>query len=154
VNALQIDDPAESIPVPVRTRVKVEVRNERSSRTMNHMDPETKAIHLRLEEWAAAVKRNGGNLGYPTESIYTKRNLVRTEYGHEDVISDRVAHVDAAVARLGVIDGSVLRRFYLHWRPIDLWRRLPGIPNEGRFKVVLRRARWRVDGYLSAIESL
>jgi len=141
------------ISVPVRI-AKPTVSVERDRRNLSHMDPETKAIHLRLETWAQAVKNNGGNLGYPSESIYTKRNLVRTEGRHEDLISDSVANVDAAVARLGEIDKSVIRRYYQHWRPVGIWKGIPGIPSAHRFDVVLKRARWRVDGFLSAIEQI
>lgn len=134
-------------------RAKVTVLQERDPRALNRMDPDTKLIHSRLEEWARAVRQAGGTLGYPAESIYTKQNLIRTEYGHEDQITDRVAHVDAAVARLCVIDRSVIRRYYLEWRPVNIWK-LPGIPSQHRFDVVLKRARWRVDGFLAAIEMI
>jgi hypothetical protein len=141
---------------PIRVaRVKVEIHRERDPRAMNHMDAETKLIHARLEEWAQHVKRRSGAQGFPTESYYHKWALLKIapQPGHEDeVIPDRVANVDGAVARLGVIDKSVICRFYLAWRPLGIERGITGIRNKHHFDKVLKRARWRVDGFLSAVE--
>jgi len=143
----------ESRVVRAAARPRVDVLVERDARSFNRMDPDTKLIHSRLEEWAKAVKRAAGSRGYPPESIYVKWRLsgVRTETGHEPDLSDREAHVDVAVARLGDIDKAVIKRYYLAWRPVKIWQ-VPGIPSEHRFNVVLKRARWRVDGFLAAIE--
>lgn len=138
----------------VAPRPKVTLEVVRSARAMNHMDSETKIVHARLEEWARWVKRHCGAQGYPTESYYHKWALLKIapNPGHDPEIPDRVAHVDAAVSRLEATDKAVLMRYYLRWRPLDIWKYIPGINSETTFKRTLKRARWRVDGYLLAIE--
>jgi hypothetical protein len=123
-------------------------------RSMNHMDPDTKRVHLRLVDWAKHVHQRADALGYPTESYYHKWALlmIPPQPGNPPELPDRVAHVDAAVARLGVIDRSVIFRNYLQWRPIDLHKGIAGIASRRNYDNVLKRARWRVDGYLTAIE--
>jgi hypothetical protein len=140
--------------VRAKAHPHVEVVAERDARAMNHMEPGTRLIHARLEEWARAVKPWCGAQGYPDESYYHKWALLKIapQPGQECDLSDRVAHVDAAVARLGEPDKAVLKRFYLRWRPLDIWKHLPGINSETTFKRTLKRARWRVEGYLMAIE--
>jgi len=136
------------------TRPAVEPATERSGRAVNAMDPDTRLIHARLDEWAKEVKRSAGARGYPSESAYVAWSVlqVRTESGHEPDLSERAQHVEAAVLRLGAIDQSVIRRYYLDWRQTGIHKGLAGINNEDKFRSVLKRARFRVDGYLSAIE--
>ncbi len=143
--------PARSMAADVTVQFHPSAEPERSRRSMNNMSEDTKAVHLRLTEWAAAVKRLSATLGYPRESIYTKQNLIRADR-HEEQISDRVANVDAAVTHLVDLDRLVINRYYLHWRPDNLWKGLEGVRSEDHFKVVLKCARCRVDGYLAAIE--
>jgi hypothetical protein len=144
-----------SIPVSIRPAAVVEHRfEERSGRAVNAMDPDTRRIHARLEEWAVQVRRSAGACGYPPESVYVKWALlgVRTETGHESELSPRAANVEAAVLRLCAIDQGVIRRYYLAWRQTGIWKGLAGINNDDKFRAILSRARFRVDGYLSAIE--
>jgi hypothetical protein len=57
--------------------------------------------------------------------------------------------IDAAVARLGDVDKQVIRAYYLNWaRADDLWRQCPGIRSLSNFRAVLKRARWRLIGYV------
>jgi hypothetical protein len=144
-----------ALTIPIRAaRPKIELV-ERSPRSMNNMDAETKLIHARLEEWSKATKRYMEARGYPRESHYHKWALlgIAPNPGHEAPLPDREAHVDTAVTKLGAIDRSVIWRFYMEWRPVKIWERIPGVASEHKFNVVLKRARWRVDGYLSAIEA-
>lgn len=155
IAAADIPTGLDSIRV-VSAKAKVEVVYERDPRAFNSMDGETKLIHSRLEEWASWVRQWAGAQGYPAESYYHKWALlhVSPQPGHEPQLPERVAHVDAAVARLGDIDKSVIKRYYLGWRPVKIWSNLSGIANQHKFNVVLKRARWRVDGYLTAIEKV
>lgn len=140
----------------IRVKAHVEVVVERDPRSMNHMDADTKLVHCRLEEWAGYVKRWAGAQGYPSESYYHKWALLKIapNPGHEAELPERPAQVDFAVSRLGAIDKSVILRYYLHWRPVDIWKQLSGIPSHHKFNIVLKRARWRVDGFLNAIEKV
>ena len=123
-------------------------------RRMNNMDPDTKAVHLLLTEWGRYV-RDLGVMGYPRQSVTEKAALygklgIPQEPLHrpEPPMPDRVAQVDAAVARLGEIDRKVITIYYSHWEA-------PGAM-AGRAKMrlrmfqnVLRRARWRISGMLA-----
>lgn len=137
-----------------KARAHVHVEPERSKRELSHMDGQTKLIHARLEEWARHVNRPDGPQGYPSESYNEKwaRLEIAPEPGHEPMLPERVANVDAAVARLCTVDRAVIERKYRFWRPTDLWKGIPGIKNKAKFDTVLKRARWRVDGHLGAIE--
>ena len=129
----------------------------RSPRTMNHMDPDTKEVHARLEEWARWAK-DLGIAGYPRQSLtekaatYGKLGIPQEPlHKPEVVMPDRVAVVDAAICRLGDIDRSVVRAYYLNWEPTStIARRLK--MRERQFQNVLRRARWRIVGFLDAHE--
>lgn len=129
----------------------------RSPRTMNHMDPDTKEVHARLEEWARWAK-DIGIAGYPRQSLteqaakYGKLGIPQEPlHKPEVVMPDRVAAVDAAICRLGDIDRSVVRAYYLNWEPTStIARRLK--MRERQFQNVLRRARWRIVGFLDAHE--
>lgn len=141
----------------IRAKAYVEptIQYERNCRSLNHMEPGTRLIHARLEEWAKEVKRFLGTQGFPGESYYHKWALLKIapHPGHDPAISDRAARVDAAVARLPQPDKAVLERYYLRWRPTRIWEHLAGINSESTFKRVLKRARWRTEGFLLAVES-
>ena len=131
--------------------------SERDPRAMNHMDPDTREIHARLEEWAKHCKQAFARLGYSTSSYYEKWALlgIAPNPGMEPTLPERPAHVDRAVRQLGDIDRSVIWRYYMQWRPGDaLWKELHGIDSKRRFECVLKRARFRVEGYLIAIENI
>ena len=126
------------------------------SRAMNRMDEETKLVHLRLEEWAKWA-RDPGIAGFPHQSITEKA----AKYGKlgipqeplhkpEPMMPESVAVVDAAVSRLGEIDRRVIRAYYLHWEPVEVMARRCGM-RVRQFQNVLRRARWRIGGFLDAM---
>jgi DNA-directed RNA polymerase specialized sigma24 family protein len=125
-------------------------------RTMNRMDDETKLVHARLEQWGRWA-RNDGIRAWPPVTILGR---VMEEGPHGSratgkpptALPDVIAHCDAAVSRLGPVDRRVIRKYYLEWAPIEAMAHSLHM-REASFKAVLRRARWRISGYLSAIES-
>ena len=131
---------------------------ERSRRSMNHMDPDTKLVHARLEEWARWAK-DSGIAGYPSQSLTEKA----AKYGKlgipqeplhkaESMMPERVALVDAAICRLGDIDRKAVRLYYLTWEPVEVLARRMHVSGMRvlQFQRVLHRARWRIMGYLDA----
>lgn len=124
-------------------------------KSMNHMDPETKEIHLRLEEWARWAK-DSGIAGYPRQSLTEKAATygklgIPQEPLHklEPMMPDRVALIDAAICRLGDLDRQVVKAYYLRWEAMSVmaWRLRM---RERKFQHILQRARWRIMGYLDA----
>lgn len=124
-----------------------------SSRTMNHMDPETKSVHLRLEEWAKWAK--GAEVRAWPSMTLLGRVIEQGASGAGQSgrppthMPDRVAVVDAAVARSCEIDKCALRIYYQRSledgaSAADLARRMPGRMKVRQFQNVLRRARWRI----------
>lgn len=138
----------------VRATPRMAILVERDRRGMNHMGPETKAIHIRLDEWSVWVKRALTVLGYPTESYYHKWAALKIapNPGFEAQMPERPANVDRAVARLGEIDKSVIWRFYCQFRPVQIWRGLHAIDSQSAFDRILKRARDRTAGCLMVIE--
>jgi len=147
-----------TVIVVARAKARVEVAvEERDKRTMNNMDPETKAIHLRLEEWGRWA-RDKGIQGYPSQSSTEKA----AQYGklgvpdlsqnkREPVMPDHVARLDSCVARCCQIDQQALRTYYEYQISLyELGRKL-GM-RERQARNVLRRARWRVAAHLAVIE--
>lgn len=132
---------------------------QRDPRSVNHMDPDMKVVHARLEEWAKWA-RNIGIAGYPAQSItekaakYGKLGIPQEPLHKPEVMMpDRVAAVDAAICRLGNIDRKAIRLYYLSWAPASsLARQMDRSMRERQFLNVIRRARWRISGYLDAIE--
>lgn len=127
----------------------------RDLRLMNAMDDDTKRVHLRLEEWALTVGDDTAN-AWPKVTLLGR--LIEqgpngaSQSGRPPVaMSDAVAVVDAAVAKLGDIDRKVIKIYYLHWASIEAMAGLAGmrIP---QFRNVLKRARWRLTGYMDAHE--
>lgn len=99
------------------------------------MDPETRLIHARLDEWAAERRR----------ALVADQPIQ---------LAQRPANVDLAVSRLDEADRAVVIRYYVEFRSGDaLWKDLKDIDSRRRFDAVLKRARWRVDGFLRCMES-
>jgi len=123
----------------------------RSGRVMNHMAPDIKATHARLEAWAKWARESVRP--WPERTWLGKLvdgETVRTVNRAPISMPDYIAHVDAAVSRLGAIDGQVIRETYLRDDPVELVARrckmrVPQLRN------VLKRARWRICGYLDAL---
>jgi hypothetical protein len=65
------------------------------------------------------------------------------------MMPDHVAVVDAAVSKLGDIDRRVVKSYYLKWEPVTVMARHHHM-RVLQFQRVLRRARWRIMGYLDA----
>jgi hypothetical protein len=132
---------------------------ERDRRAMNHMDPDTKLVHARLEEWSRWAK-DTGIAGYPHQSItekaakYGKLGIPQESlHKPEPTMPDHVARVDAAICRLGDVDRKALRLYYLSWDVAEnLARRMDRSMRWRQFLNVVRRARWRVAGSLDAVE--
>lgn len=132
---------------------------ERDTRVMNRMDPETRVIHARLEEWARWAKDHG-IAGYPRQSITEKA----AKYGKlgipqeplhkpEPRMPDVVAAVDAAISKLCEIDKGAVRTYYLSWEPMESMAKRHRM-RARQFQNVLRRARWRIAIYLSMNNNL
>jgi hypothetical protein len=131
------------------------VMSERDPRSMNHMDPDTKLVHARLEEWAKWAK-DPGIAGYPHQSLtekaatYGKLGIPQEPlHKMEPMMPDHVAVIDAAICKLGDIDRRVVRSYYLKWEPVTVMARHHHM-RVLQFQRVLRRARWRIMGFLDA----
>lgn len=127
---------------------------ERDGRAMNNMDPETKLTHIRLEEWARWAK-DSESREWPPITLLGKvieQGISGAGQGTRPPISmpDNVAKVDAAVAKLGEIDKKAIKTYYMRWEDIDsMARRLH--MRRRQFQNVLRRARFRVQVYMSVM---
>jgi hypothetical protein len=135
--------------------------SERDRRSMNHMDPDTKVVHARLEEWAKWAK-DMGIAGYPRQSItekaaqYGKLGIPQeSNFRTEPMMPDHVARVDAAICRLGAVDKKAIKLYYTSWDVAEnLARKMDRSMRRAQFLNVVRRARWRIASYLDAIESM
>lgn len=144
----------ETFHVPIRTGIKVEVRIARDRRTMNNMDPETKATHIELERWGLET-REALN-GYPPVTLLGR--LIEqgangaSQTGRPPVaLSDEAARVDSCVARLCQIDQRVLRFYYqAQLSMYELSRKMS--MRERQAQNVLRRARWRLQAYMAVVK--
>lgn len=136
--------------------IEVKTMTERDARCMNHMDPDTKAVHIRLEAWASWA-REGEVREYPSVSLLGRvidQGLAGAgQHGRPPIVMpDPIARIDSAVARLGVIDRRVIEAYYVKpWQPPNVMARRHGMRIR-QFQNVLRRARWRIQGYLGALE--
>jgi len=128
---------------------------ERDRRTANHMDQETKIIYARGIEWGQWARRQLSILGYPSESYYHKWAALKIapNAGFDGDMPPRIAAFDKAVAQLGEIDRSVIWRYFVEFRPLDIWKRLAGITSKRHFDKVLKRAMWRLDGMLKLLDA-
>lgn len=138
----------------VEEMLHVEQVSDRDKRTMNHMDPETKAVHVRLELWASHTR--GELRAWPAVSMLGR--LIEqgpTGAGQQGrgptSMSEEDAATDAAVARLGDIDRRVIEVYYRSNISKEDAARSCRMRLR-QFQNVLRRARWRIGGFLSAIE--
>lgn len=126
---------------------------DRDRRSMNHMDADTKAVHLRLEEWGQWSKGHEVHAWPSTTPM--GRMVEEGPHGAGQAskppveMSERIAQVDAAVAKLGDIDKRVVKHYYVFWEPREVMARKMKM-NVKKFENVLKRARWRISGYLSA----
>ncbi len=131
----------------------VKILSTHDPRAANAMSAEIRLIHARLERWGKWA-HDGNGLGYPHRSVTERAGeggILAGSPRPPTEMPEDVAQTDAAVGRLGVIDGCVIRAYYLRWAPVDvLYRECPGIHSVGNFRIVLKRARWRVGAYLNS----
>lgn len=143
------------VPMGVMS-AKVEVRIARDRRTMNHMDPETKAVHIRLEQWGCETRECLQGTYPPVTMLgrlIEQGPMGASQTGKPPVaLSDAAARVDACVGKLCQIDQKALRLYYQSWMTVyELSRKLS--MRERQAQNVLRRARWRLGAHLSVMES-
>ena len=110
----------------------------------------TDPVHARLEEWATWSNEKHDLLGWP-ESIFGRiqdegKYAAGLPGAPPVAIPDRIAAVDTAVARLEPIDKGVIRAYYLSWAPPEtLWMGCIGVRSAFGFRVILKRARWKIS---------
>jgi hypothetical protein len=144
-----------AITIAIKANTKVEVRiTERDRRTMNHMDPETKAIHIRLEQWGAETRENLS--GYPRVTLLGRLieqgPMGASQTGKPPVsLSEPAARVDTCVGKLCQIDQRALKFYYQAQISREVLARKMSM-RERQAQNVLRRARWRVQAHLAVME--
>jgi hypothetical protein len=121
----------------------------------NRMDPETKVVHGRLEEWGKWAKDTEIR-AWPAVTYlgrWAEQGIDGAAQQGKPPIAmpDSVAVVDAAVCRLGDIDKAIIKTYYLKWEPIEVMARRHRM-RVRQFQNVLRRARWRILGFIEARE--
>lgn len=135
---------------------RVEVTVERDKRTMNNMDSETKAAHIRLEMWGLETRDQLN--GYPTQTLLgrliTQGPMGAPQQGRPPVELSRASQIaDACVARLCQIDQKCLRLYYGEQMSSEtLAQRMGGRMRVRQAQNVLRRARWRFMAHLAVVE--
>jgi hypothetical protein len=129
---------------------------ERDRRTMNHMDSDTKLVHARLEEWGRWAKDADAH-AWPSIT-YLGRWIEQgidgaVQQGKPPIaMPDTVSVVDAAVCKLNEIDRAIIKTYYLKWEPIEVMARRHHM-RVRQFQSVLRRARWRIQGFIDGREA-
>lgn len=122
----------------------------------NRMDPDTKLVHSRLEEWGRWAK-DSELRAWPALTLLGRvaeqGGYAASQQGRPPVsMPQSIAVVDAAVGRLGAIDRRVIQTYYLHWEPIEVMAARHHM-RVRQFQNVLRRARWRILGFIDASEN-
>lgn len=123
----------------------------------NRMDTDTRIVHERLEQWGRWAKESEAK-AWP-ESTLLGRVIEQGANGASQqgrppiMIPEAVAAVDAAVCRLAGVDRAVIQTYYLRWEPVEVMARRHQM-RVRQFQHVLRRARWRILGFLDAKEIL
>jgi DNA-directed RNA polymerase specialized sigma24 family protein len=126
----------------------------RDKRVLNHMDPDTKAVHARLESWGAWA-RDGEIRAWPVATMLARvieQGTAGAAQGGRPPVAmpDEIAAVDAAVCTLTSIDKQAINLYYIKWAPIESHaRKMHMRPRQ--FQNVLRRARWRLAARLKLL---
>lgn len=123
----------------------------RDARTMNHMDPDTRRVHLRLEKWGSAT-RDSALVSWPKVTmlgrLIEQGPMGAGQAGRPPVsLSEEDAATDVAVSRLGDIDRQAIKEYYQGWMTIDILAKTMRI-RVRQAQNILRRARWRLSGML------
>jgi hypothetical protein len=133
----------------------IAVHVERDQRRMNNMDPETRAVHLRLEQWGAETRENPS--GYPPVTmlgrLMEQGPMGASQTGRPPVtLSEAASHIDVCVAKLCQIDQRALRFYYQAQISREMLAARLRM-RERQAQNVLRRARWRVQAHLAVMEA-
>lgn len=119
-------------------------------RRVNHMDPETKLVHARLEAWGSWAK-DAELRAWPAVSLLGRMVDQQTgaaQSGKPPIsMPDEIAATDAAVCRLCDIDKRAVHLYYVRWQPIEVLAKRMRMRSR-QFQNVLRRARWRLAIHL------
>lgn len=126
----------------------------RDKRRVNHMDPETRIVHSRLEAWGAWAK-DSELRAWPAATLLGRiidhQPTGAAQSGRPPVaMPDDIAAVDAAVCRLCAIDRQAVQRYYIKWGPIESHARAMHM-RPRQYQNVLRRARWRLGLFLGVL---
>ena len=121
---------------------------------MNHMDPETKLTHARLEKWGRETRDRAEN-GFPAMTLLGRVIEQGPGAGQPgrpiSDLSPESAKVDACVARLWKRAQRCVRHYYCHWEPVEVMARKESV-SVSQFKEILRRARWLIGSWLEDIK--
>lgn len=135
---------------------EAEVMNDvtRDKRRMNHMDPETRVVHSRLEAWGAWAK-DAEVRAWPASTLLARmidQQAAGAAQGSKPPISmpDQIAATDAAVCKLNAIDKRAVQIYYLKWQPVESLARMMHM-RPRQYQNVLRRARWRLALWLDVL---
>ena len=120
-------------------------------RSLSHMAPEVKLVHMRLEIWGKwARDKVPGD--WPERTILAR--LIEEGPGAGQTtarvveIPESIAETDTAVAHLGVDERRVVKAYYTQWASPDVVaRHLRLKPRQ--MKSILQRARWRLVGWFT-----
>jgi DNA-directed RNA polymerase specialized sigma24 family protein len=120
------------------------------------MDGETKLIHLRLEAWGEWSKSNPELRAFPEATLLHRVAECGPQGASQGsrppvTMPEAVEVTELAINRLGEIDRKVVKAYYLDWAPVELLARRCHMRIK-EFENVLKRARWRVGGYVSGYE--
>lgn len=125
----------------------------RDKRRVNHMDPETRLVHARLESWGAWAKDSEVR-AWPAVTLLGRiieQGAGAGQSGKPPInMPADIAATDAAVCRLGDIDKRAIKLYYVKWQPVENLARLMHMRTR-QYQNVLRRARWRIGLFLGEI---
>lgn len=112
------------------------------------MDPDTRAVHIRLTVWGEWAKQCAEN-GWPPITLLGR--MIKqgpngaSQTGKPPIsMPDEIAETDAAVAKLCEIDKRAIVGYYTKWEPIEALARRLHMRTQ-QIHNVLRRARWRLN---------
>lgn len=133
---------------------EVVMQETRDKRVTNHMDPETVAVHSRLEAWGAWA-RDAEIRAWPAVTLLGRmidqQAAGAAQQGRPPIaMPEEIAVVDAAVCTLGDVDKQAVRLYYIKWAPVEAHARKLGM-RPRQFQNVLRRARWRLAARLGLL---
>ena len=120
-------------------------------RSVSHMAPDVKIVHLRLEIWGRWAKdRPVGD--WPERTVLGRLIEEGPGAGHQTAhggdMPEGIAETDAAIAHLSGDEKRVVVTFYTRWEPRPVMARRLHV-NVRQFDSILNRARWRLVGWFS-----